>query len=83
MGTPSGTIQTADVAVDMYMESHGGTSCTWIHGGNSFRHPRTAKPTVGRGVRRSPPGVVPMPTDEPTFHTIVSHGVSAYSPQTG
>ena len=48
MGTPSGTIQTADVAVDMYMESHGGTSCTWIHGGNSFRHPRTAKPTVGK-----------------------------------
>ena len=38
---------------------------------------------VCRGVRRSPPGVVPMPTDEPTFHTIVSHGVSAYSPQTG
>ena len=26
--------------------------------------------TQGRGVRRSPPGVVPMPTDEPTFHTI-------------
>ena len=48
MGTPSGTIQTADVAVDMYMKSHGGTSCTWIHDANSFRHPRTAKPTVGK-----------------------------------